>query len=88
MIILIKGFGKTFFCRELFKSIGRHQLFSFNDSATTEQLELIVRNLNKVNYPVVVITGSDSLIDHAETEFRKHHASRAIVHMTLEEPIL
>lgn len=91
MIILIDGepeAGKTFFCRELYKVLGRHEHFSFNDSVTMEQVQLIARDRVKIPHPVVVLTGSSDIIDHSEEVFRNRNTAEPIVRLIIQEPNL
>lgn len=88
MIIIVDGYGKTKFCRELHNSIGRHQLFSMNDGLTLEELELFLLNRSRIVYPVIVITGTEVFCVEAEQRIRAVKNGEPVFRMTLSEPVI
>lgn len=91
VIILIDGepeTGKTYFCRELYKVLGRHEHFSFNDSVTMEQVLLIARDRVKIPHPVLVLTGNKNVILSAERILRSRKTVEPIVRLTIRDPAL
>jgi len=88
MILLLSGHGKTHFCRELFKTVGRHQTYSFNDGVTRAEVIQILNNRHKIPHQIVVLTGDEATMVDAEQRLRTNGTQEPVIRMSIEAPVL